>query len=150
LELEYVYTPQMVVDGVRDVVGSREGEVRAAIETSRARGATRVPLGLTRIGGTLRLTLPARAVAADAPHLWLLSLSPRESNPVARGENAGRRLSHVNVVRSLRDLGPWDGRATVLDIALDPGEAAGRLAVLLQGRDRGGAPGPILGAALVD
>jgi hypothetical protein len=58
---------------------------------------------------------------------------------VARGENAGRMLAEANIVRSITDLGAWQGDALNRMVPLPAGEA---FAVVLQAAD-----GKIMGAA---
>ncbi|WP_413206636.1 DUF1223 domain-containing protein [Rhodospirillum sp. A1_3_36] len=152
MALSTVYTPQMVIDGRTDVAGSRPAQVMAALEDSRARASGRLPLRLSRRGNALAVTLGEGPKGEGGLRLVLLSLIPRAENGVNRGENAGRHLSHVNVVRSLRDLGAWDGRAETREVSLSGAELAqkDRLAVLVQRRDASGAPGPILGAGILE
>jgi hypothetical protein len=51
---------------------------------------------------------------------------------VGGGENTGRVLREVNVVRSLTDLGNWQGEAMHLKLATPEG---GKHAVLVQATD---------------
>ena len=106
--LDSVYTPQMVIDGAREVNGSDSGAVRAAIE--RSAGAPPLPMDIssvTRTGGTLQIEFTAGPSGGMAIYAVLADDSDRSS--VERGENAGRTLEHVAVARSLTrvaDLGP--------------------------------------------
>jgi hypothetical protein len=152
MALSYVYTPQMVIDGRTDVAGSRPAEVMAALEGSRAQASRRLPVRVSRRGNALAVTLAEAPEGGGGLHLFLLSLIPRTDNAVTRGENSGRHLAHVNVVRSLRDLGPWDGVAETREVSLTGVELAqdGGLAVLVQGWEPSGAPGPVLGAGLLE
>jgi hypothetical protein len=62
---------------------------------------------------------------------------------VSRGENGGRSLSHVDVVRSIEEVAPFDGRAKTLEVPIrSPSE---RVAAILQARD-----GRVLGVAVRD
>jgi hypothetical protein len=135
LGLESIYTPQMVVDGTRDVVGSdREGVATALADAARADAA--VPLRLTRSGGALHVAVGA---GQGGGRLLLVGYDAQHRTAVGRGENAGQVLVESNVVRDLRPLGAWDGTARSLDAPAPRGEEA---AVLLQAAD-----GRILGAA---
>ncbi|MDZ7749620.1 MAG: DUF1223 domain-containing protein [Halofilum sp. (in: g-proteobacteria)] len=135
-----VYTPQVVVDGRRAMVGHAAAKVRAALEAARQRPAAVTP----RFAGGARVVVPAADGGAPAG-VWLLAIDRRHETPVARGENAGRTLVNHRVVRSLERLGTWDGGRAVFDIDAERARAAGRdgLVVVVQ-RD---GPGPILGAA---
>ena len=99
---ERIYTPQAVVDGRVDVLGSDEaGIVKAAIAAAREPHGT---VGLTKTDTGVRLD-----VAALPPHsgaqVFLAVLEDGLVSSVEKGENAGRTLSHTAVVRSLRQAG---------------------------------------------
>src|SRR5271170_7430367 len=129
--LDSVYTPQMVIDGAREVNGSDSGAVRAAIE--RSAGAPPLPMDIssvTRTGGTLQIEFTAGASGGTAIYAVLADDSDRSS--VERGENAGRTLEHVAVARSLTrvaDLGqsPVDQK---IEIKIPP-EAKEHLRLIL-------------------
>jgi hypothetical protein len=136
LGLESLYTPQMVVDGTRDVVGSDRPAVAAALADAARGEAASVPLRLTRAGGAVHVAVgPGQGTGL----LLLVGYDGAHRTAVARGENAGQVLAESNIVRDLRPLGAWDGRARSLDAPAPRGE---QVAVLLQASD-----GRILGAA---
>ena len=111
--LDSAYTPQMVVDGDAQFVGTDERRAIQAIEG--AAKAEKVPVGLSSVhleGHTLAVhvesgTLPSSASSKSADVLLALADDSDQSN-VRRGENAGRILTHVAVVRSLTELGTVD------------------------------------------
>ena len=131
---DQVYTPQAVVDGGRDVVGSDRDGLEAAIADARADPV--VPVALTTSDAGLRVTVDP-AAPADAV-LWLVGFDDRHETPVRRGENAGKMLVDRNVVRSLTRLDGWSPGGAVAAAKPD----GDRTAVLLQAAD-----GRILGAA---
>lgn len=132
---DQVYTPQAVIDGRGDVVGSDRAAMEAAIAA--ARSDPSVPLALTSPSGSALQVSVDAAAPADAV-LWLVGFDDRHDTPVRRGENAGKTLIDRNVVRSLTRLDGWAPGGTVA--AARP--AGDRAAVLLQAAD-----GRILGAA---
>ncbi|OAV43021.1 hypothetical protein A3850_000230 [Lewinella sp. 4G2] len=96
------YTPQLVVNGRKETVGSREKEVRALVAA-----AKQVPLPLAfgttsveRRGDELRVQYQLATVGEDLRVSAALVQTEAHSS-VNRGENRGRELSHVNVVRAL-------------------------------------------------
>lgn len=108
---ERIYTPQAVVDGHIDVLGSdEEGIVRAA------KGAALEPHGtltVTRASGGHRLHLAASALPPHGPSQVMLAVvEDGLVSKVARGENAGRTLSHTAVVRALEAVGRIPGSAS--------------------------------------
>jgi hypothetical protein len=128
-----IYTPQTVVQGQRDAVGSNRAGVLAAIQAA------------TPASVALQVAAEAAgvSVAVGAGHgtgdLWLIGFDARHVTPIGGGENAGRTLSHTHVVRSLARLGGWDGQAQTHRAARPQGE---QVAVLLQATQ-----GPILASA---
>ena len=141
--LSEAYTPQIVVDGAEQMVGSDSAKVESAI----ARAATTSKLDIkiedahraadgsvdfsVRVPAETKATLVA-VLAENATH-----------SEVSRGENAGRTLQHVAVVRVLKEFGSsaTDGRPLRLSGAnLSGAEKAGtpvRLVVFLVNRKTG-------------
>jgi len=137
-----VYTPQLIVNGKRVLVGSREGAAREALREALAEKA-RVTVSLSRDGtGTvvyrLEGALPAKAVLHTA-----LTASPTAID-VRRGENRGRRLKHTAVVRRYRHQpARSDGRVEPFGEPTLPSHGS----VVVWVTD--GPYGPVLGAAAV-
>lgn len=143
----YVYTPEMVVAGRKDAVGSERGTVRKLIAAARAaaRKEPRPKVSLSAAGaGRLRVTIGAAPFTGTAT-VWLVAFDDHHATRVGAGENRGRTLNYVNVVRSLRSVGTWAGRATeiTLDLSDDIRKGYGNCAILVQA----GGTGPILAAA---
>jgi len=135
-----VYTPQLVVDGARHVVGSDRRAVAAAIAAAEAEraAAPAVALALSRANDGLAIEVGG---GAGTGRLWLVGFDSEQVTAVASGENAGRTLRQANVVRALDAAGDWNGKATRIAAPRPVGE---RVAVLLQ------APGGrIVAAALL-
>lgn len=128
------YTPEMVVDGRRGLVGSERGEAAAAIAA--ARGDASVPVRLGRSGSEVTVSLGA---GAGHGRILLIGFDPRHETPIGRGENAGRTLTESNIVRSMKVIGSYEGAAVSVNAARGAGSDA---AVLVQSAD-----GRILGAA---
>src|SRR5512138_157372 len=146
LGLRYVYTPQMVIDGRHNVVGSKRREVEQAVEkASAATPAVDVTLEATDGG---RAVLSAGTPPSEEATVWLVIFDDGHDTPVERGENRGRALHNSNVVRELKALGAWSGAAKSfpLDFAKAKAEGRGGCAVIVQ-QGRGG---PIVGAAAYD
>jgi hypothetical protein len=96
-----VYTPQMVVDGRAEFVGSDEGRARRTIaEAARAAKAT---VRVARAGNNVSVEVEG-AAGAEAD-VWLAVTESNLRTDVKRGENGGRTLAHAPVVRTLRRLG---------------------------------------------
>lgn len=118
-----MYTPQAIIGGAIDVIASDRKAVASAIDAA-ARRHPLHPLSLARdAGGTLNLVLPAARLSVPAS-LWLVTYRSQEASDVRGGENAGTRMITTNVVRSLREIGSWDGSAGLRAIALTTDEIA--------------------------
>ena len=129
-----VFTPQVVVNGRADVVGTQDGEIEALLQR-----ADRGDSGPLVTISSDRVDIGTGAGAAD---VVLVRYAPRTVQvSVLRGENGGVTLPHRNVVREVRVLGRWTGQATHFTLPIAP-RAALKTAVLVQS----GAGGPILAA----
>jgi hypothetical protein len=105
-----VYTPQMVVDGAKEFVGSRGREALAAIEE--AARQIKTPIGLKEVTGregstAIRIAIPASAVDGNGKQgeVWLAVTESDLHSDVKAGENSGETLQHAPLVRELRKLG---------------------------------------------
>ena len=134
-----VYTPQAVIDGDTDFVGSDRRSILASLGHSR----DGVPTEIAITEGHLQISIAAHAVAKTADVL-LISYLREATAHIGRGENAGRTLQEFNVVRSMQRLGGWDGVARTFSTPLAslPPDAT-HVALIVQGADQGA----ILGAA---
>jgi hypothetical protein len=145
LGLHMVYTPQMIVDGRADVVGSERGDVEAAI--GKAAAGPKLGVSIEKdAGGAYRVMIPAAAPPAGGPAtVWLALFDSERSTPVKRGENGGRTLKEYNIVREWRQIATWDGGALSLPLAMSGTPAQDGCAIIVQA----GPTGPILGAAIM-
>jgi len=139
--VESIYTPQMVVDGRAELIGSDAGAARRAIDRAAAQ-----PHGMVRIAidqGTAaprasQLTamvsvtdLPAVA-RGDRADLVVAVTEDHLSSDVKRGENHGRVLKHAAVVRQLTTIGeaPAPATAARAELTIDPAWNRERLTVV--------------------
>ena len=145
LGLRMVYTPQMVVDGRADAVGSDRGAVERLIAASNPRDRVDIGFSIDDMG-RLFVELPDHPLAGMAT-VWLAVFDKQHKTAVPRGENSGATLSDYNVVRELRRVGTWPGSAVQLPVAMAPDASAKHdgCAIIVQL----GETGPILAAAIV-
>lgn len=113
--LDGVYTPQLVVDGRFELVGSRGSEAREVIE--RALHETKVPVAVSVSQRQdneipIHVDVPPLPTGAGAATVFLAVAEDHAQSRVQRGENAGRILSHVAVVHTLIRLGRITGGAS--------------------------------------
>ena len=104
-----VWTPQVVINGRTDVVGTQKGELLTAI--ARADRDASGPI-VTVAGRRVTVAGPSQASTPAHAAIWLVRYDPNVVQvPIRRGENGGLTLPHKNVVRSLTRLGDWSGAA---------------------------------------
>lgn len=139
-----VYTPQIVVNGQEHVVGSDRAALRAALDKAAPLPAA---VSLKRVGDVLEIRVNGRLPAGVAmASVSLVGLAPPVEVTIGRGENRGRSVTYVNVVRELHAVGMWEGGSATFRLPLremQRTKSAG-CAVIVQ-EERGRRPGRILG-----
>ncbi|MFD1560294.1 DUF1223 domain-containing protein [Paraburkholderia silviterrae] len=135
---DFAYTPEMVIDGKAEMVGSNRTAASAAIVHAKSMGVTAATVSATREGGSVSVSI---GPGSGSARVLLVSYDARHVTAIGRGENAGHTLTESNVVRSLATIGQWSGAALTLRADAGAGE---HLAVLLEADD-----GAIVGAARV-
>lgn len=142
-----IYTPQMVVNGAANVVGSKRREVDAALSAA----SLSIPVGLTEHGDMLEVAIAPNRSTSDAV-VWLVTYRDRAEVDVERGENSGRTLAYSQIVLDRQVLGMWDGETGTqlkLPLAEIMSDGANGAVVLVQ-EERDGLPGRILGASSIE
>ena len=135
-----VYTPQMVVDGQSELVGSRSAAAREAIHKAANQPKAEIALGA---GANSSPGKPAFEVQIKSlggislrgeTELWIAVTEKGLQTDVKAGENSGETLKHAAVVRSLRKIETLRdpaGYDRQLQIAVDPGWKKENLAVVV-------------------
>jgi hypothetical protein len=128
LGLDRPYTPQMVIGGRIELVGSARRRVLEAIELLRTHGAPRPVL---TVAGD-RLSVGAGEM--DDAAIWLIGFDDHHDVAIERGENRGKTLRYHQVVREVTSLGRWHGETLELALPLVRLAAEGRAgaAILVQ------------------
>jgi hypothetical protein len=123
LNLDTVYTPQLVVDGSGEMVG---GDTKSATDAIAAAAKNRhVDVRLTIDPSNERVEVELGKLPADEPVQLLVAVTEDDlvSHPT-RGENAGRKLKHLGVVRLMKSIGTVARSDTTFareyDLKLDP------------------------------
>ena len=148
---EGVYTPQAVINGSVQALGSDHAAIEHAIDDSWHNKATlSVPLTLTVDHGRLTVAVPAEASKATSAEVWLCPVTKSVPVAIGRGENSGNTFTYHNVVRRWVKLGVWNGTATTWSVPVADFKSDGvdAVAVILQS-GVASAPGPMLGAAFL-
>lgn len=149
-----VYTPQAVLNGRVDVNGAHGGAILAKLDSMAASGeGMQIPV---RIGmskpSKFVIDVGEGASPTNPVRLEIVYFDPLKKITISRGENGGRTLSYVNVVRDLETINMWDGKPLHIEMPLSQlaVKGAAGCAVLLQEYVGGETPGAILGAAIVN
>lgn len=117
-----VYTPQVIVNGTTQVIGSDVGRIKGAITDSRKGAAVMsVPISMSLSGKHMNVSVAAVTGAPFANHgeVWICSVSKAVPINVGRGENRGRELTYYNVVRNWLKVGDWTGDAASWSVPLE-------------------------------
>lgn len=130
------FTPQAVVSGDTSLIGSNRAELQQAIAAER----DALAIVLSKAGPYLSVRLPERW--NEPMDVYAVSYLAEATTQVRRGENARRSLTEVNIVRSFKQLGRWNGQPRTLKVPLAsfPRDATA-VAVLLQRPGQGAIAG---------
>ena len=141
----YIYTPQMVINGHLQGIGSERDEIERLIAEARQEQAAQA-------AGAPRVTVHGDEVhvegGANQPSVvWAAWFDTQHWTPVAQGENAGRRLGEFNVVRKWSQLGRYNGKPVTLKLGMAADDKSG-CAIVVQ-RQTSTGPGPIVAATAI-
>jgi hypothetical protein len=147
-----VYTPQIVVNGAADALGSDQTAIEHAItQTAHKTGAMSLPVAVAVNNGTLNIGISAADRTPAAAEVWLCPITKAVPVAIGRGENRGRTITYHNVVRNWLKLGTLSATQASWNVPVAQIKAEGidAIAIMVQegNHDR---PGVILGAALSD
>ena len=141
-----IYTPELVVNGRRGVVGSRQKDVTEALGSV----TLTIPVALNAADKMLEVNVGPQAGAGDAV-VWLVTFKAHAQVVIDRGENAGKTMDYTQIVTGRQMLGAWDPALGMhLKLPLSELEAnGGNGAAIVVQADKDGLPGEILGAASI-
>lgn len=102
LRLPQIYTPQVIVNGTSEFIGSEEGSIRNAISTQLGTQSTaEIKLQWHQTDKSFKVHYQTSG-ATKGSNLLIAIVQKAASTRVARGENEGRTLSHLQIVRKLQ------------------------------------------------
>lgn len=135
--LKSIYTPQAIVNGETELVGSREGELKKLIQDELTSPAT-AALSLTtaqpdsaHISVVYKLSAPAKSV------LHIVLVQKMAVSKVKRGENNGRELHHVNIARALKTVNVEGEAGSTISLAIPPGISRSDIKVIAFVQEKG-------------
>ncbi len=141
-----VYTPQIIINGRHEVVGSHKLDLYQTIQSALI--ANELPMTVRLEGGLtglqVRLDGSEDNSGAVVKLVWYDSL---QKIKIGAGANTGKTIAYTNVVRNVKNLGEWQGETITLPIDLRDPDRGGAdcLAILVQD----GETGPIIGATKI-
>ena len=146
-----LYTPQMIVNGSTQVIGSDRASIDGAImDTGKADGVMSVPVTMTLSGKLINVSVAASKVPSAAATAKSGSVRSRRRcrSSIGRGENRGQEVTYYNVVRNLLKVGDWNGSAGSWTVPLENISREGVDAAVVYVQDGSREkPGAMLGAA---
>ncbi len=145
-----VYTPQMIINGGKPLVGSQRSEVYAVLEKSHQ---AKWPVALKITGGDKEIIVDCgefqgEGEPATEATLWLMPILSEARVVIERGENSGQEIAYNNVVRKLLPAAMWTGKPSRLALPKDgllTPDCTSCVALLQEGK-----LGRVLGAARLD
>jgi hypothetical protein len=122
LKLSSVYTPQAIVNGHTEFVGSEEGALRKAIQAGLQKPAeTQLTLSEGKFGNNRAGVQYHLTGATNGASLLVALVQKNATTKVERGENGGRTLAHVQIVRKLQNIALGSKSSGMADIPLPTG-----------------------------
>jgi len=137
-----VYTPQMIVAGNLEMVGSDERKVQQAIQHTKT--TTSIPLTVhVESDGPDTVTVKVDGTARQTAAIWMVQFHRSVETKVRSGENKGKTLTSHHIVTQLQKIGNWSGSPLSLRASVPSTNSGKGCAILVQQ-----GPGtPILGAS---
>lgn len=115
-----VYTPEMIVNGVSDIVGAKPMELASAIEKHKAQPRL-VDIAVSRDKDRVIIKAHALKVMPLSAVVHMLRYQPERTARITRGENAGKTIRYMNVVQDWEVIGKWNGTGNLQLDADAPG-----------------------------
>lgn len=140
--LRSLYTPQIVVHGRAEMVGSNSHKVYAAINEVRS-NMDMLKIELITVDGMINAHIEPAENNLPEAEILLIQVIPRAAADILRGENAGRVIEYVNIVTNVQRLAEWDARTPIDVSGIDM--SSGPYVLMIQALNYG----PILGARML-
>jgi len=120
-----VFTPALVVDGAKVLIGSQRASIEAAIDK-----ADRLPVEVTVSRSANAIQIAACPGPAQALRIVY---DPEHLTKVGAGENDGEQLREYRIVRAVEVVAEWDG--AVRELAVRPPRPGQGQVILVQSPD---------------
>ncbi len=111
-----VYTPQIIVNGEQDFVGSKRSKIFSYIDKSSR--AIR-PITINKIDAGLKLEIPKLPNLYQKLSIMVVGFDLEHKQEIKRGENRGLTVSYTNPVNYIDYPNNWDGKSGEFLVDLD-------------------------------
>ncbi|MEX6508358.1 DUF1223 domain-containing protein [Jiella sp. M17.18] len=151
-----IYTPELVINGRKDVVGSHEAKIRKMMKAMALPQDGGSSVTLSVVGDRLHISArtPPPSGGSRTPVLMLVTYDDRSETRVDRGENAGKTVVNTHAVRDWRLMGMVSGSPLEVELPVatltKKGNGTDGCAAIIQSVTADGLPGPILAAAQIE
>ena len=138
------YTPQAIINGRYEMIGSKSAQVNGTILDAAREGQIK-PARMFRDGQNIKIELPDLNRPDREYTLWLIGFENGESVSMKSGENTGRTVNYTNPIVKMDILGKWDGSGRLITKAASELSTASGWAVIAQEKTMG----PIVAAGQI-
>jgi hypothetical protein len=118
-----IYTPQLVVDGAFEAIGSDKAKVRATVAAAASRPAASVSVKASARGDRahveVAVDVPPLVVRKSTANVFVAIVEDGLVTKVERGENRNRTLPHSAVVRSLSAIASLPSDTSSRSVSVD-------------------------------
>jgi hypothetical protein len=128
-----VSTPQVVIDGRRALPGARVAALQTAIDEEAERRVFPPEIEFRESGDRVGVG-SGRAPQGGAEVIAVVFTPGPQTVRIHGGDNRGRTVRHMNVVKSVRNLGDWTGQPSLYSLAAADREDGQAVAVLVQAK----------------
>jgi hypothetical protein len=135
-KLNSIYTPQVIINGEKEFVGSRESQIRAEIEKAlKKEKSAGIDLSAHKVQDKIAVTYQLSEAGKNVVSIALVQLEA--TIDVKRGENKGHVLHHINIVRELKTESSDKPTPSTVDFIIPGGLATEDLKIIafVQNRD---------------
>ncbi|SKA03191.1 hypothetical protein SAMN02745126_03233 [Enhydrobacter aerosaccus] len=138
LKQRYVYTPEMVVDGIVHRPAVTSASVEDMLDQARSRCPRRATPELTHaVNAPLVIRLAPFDLGHEPADIALAVYDRRVATKIGAGENDGRTLENFNIVRHFEVVSRWDGSSAQWTVPADRFGPEQGVAVLVQRANQG-------------
>lgn len=101
-----IYTPQMIVNGSREFIGSHAAKLDTAIKNAHTIQTITIKNG---DGNLIDFAIPK--TGNGTYRLWAFGYKSNHKQDIKSGENRGRKVTYANAVTTYTNLGAWNGES---------------------------------------